>query len=130
ISQGMGIADDRNAQYLNVYRNFYRTIIYSNDIISGLEENTAVTEALRDQYIGEAKFLRGLCYFYLMHLYGGVVILDKPIPVEEAYLPRNTKEEVFNFIVGDFIDAISKLPLTNDGRATKGAAIAMLGKTY
>lgn len=130
ISQGMGIADARNGQYLNNYRNFYRTIIYANDVIVGLDGNENVTETVRNQYIGEAKFLRGLCYFYLWNLFGGVVILDKPIPVEDSYLPRNTKEEVLDLIIADFSDAITKLPASNEGRATKGAAVAMLGKTY
>src|SRR5690606_11834274 len=118
------------SQYLTNYENFYRTIIYANDIIVGLDGNENVTETLREQYIGEAKFLRGLCYFYLWNFYGGVVILDKPIPVEESLLPRNSAEEVLNLVISDFSDAITKLPESNEGRATRGAAIAMLGKTY
>lgn len=130
ITQGQGLADSRNTQYLTIYRNFYRAIVYANDVIAGLENNENVTENLRDQYIGEVKFIRGLCYFYLWNLYGGVVILDKPIPVSEAYFPRSTAEQVLELIKSDFTDAIAKLPMSNGGRATKGAAIAMLGKTY
>lgn len=130
ITQGQGLADSRNTQYLTIYRNFYRAIIYANEVIAGLENNENVAGNLRDQYIGEAKFIRGLCYFYLWNLYGGVVILDKPTPVSEAYFPRSTAEQVLELIKSDFTDAIAKLPISNGGRATKGAAIAMLGKTY
>lgn len=130
ITQAQGLADSRNSQYLTIYRNFYRTIVYANDVISGLEGNENVTEDKRNLYIGEAKFLRGLCYFYLWNLYGGVVILDKPIAVSEAYLPRSSADEVLEFIKKDFSDAANSLPLTNDGRATKGAAVSMLGKTH
>jgi hypothetical protein len=127
-SQGFGTS--RHAQVTNVYRNMYRPIIYSNDIIAGLEGNEMVTAAVRERLIGEAKFLRSLCYFYLYNLYGGVPILDKPTPVGETSLPRNTKEEVIQFVIKDFTDAAARLPETNQGRATKGAAIAMLGKVY
>jgi hypothetical protein len=130
ITQAQGLADSRNGQYLNLYRNFYRTIIYANDIISGLEGNENVAADSREIWIAEAKFLRGLCYFYLWNLYGGVVILDKPTAVEDSQLPRNSAEEVVELIISDFTDAIAALPMSNDGRATKGAAVAMLGKTY
>ena len=130
ISQAQGLADNRNSKYLNLYRNFYRTIIYANDIISGLDGNENVTSDLRDIWVGEAKFLRGLCYFHLWNLYGGVVILDKPTAVDDSYLPRNNEEEVVELIISDFTDAIAVLPMSNNGRATTGAAVAMLGKTY
>lgn len=130
ITQAEGLADSRNSQYLTIYRNFYRTIVYANDVIVGLEDNENVSEDKRSLYIGEAKFLRGLCYFYLWNLYGGVVILDKPVPVSESYLPRSSADEVLNLIKKDFSDAASSLPVSNEGRATSGAAVAMLGKAY
>lgn len=128
FSQGTGT--DRDARIVNVYRNMYRPIIYANDIIAGLEGNDMVSADLREKFIGEAKFLRGLCYFYLYNLYGGVVILDKPTPPSETYLPRNSREEVVALIINDFADAAARLPEANGTRATKGAAIAMLGKVY
>jgi len=84
--------------------------------------------------LGEAKFLRGLCYFYLWDLYGGVILLDKPTAPSDTYLPRSTPEEVRDFVIKDFTDAIGLLPVSypdaEQGRATQGAAVAMLGKTY
>jgi starch-binding outer membrane protein, SusD/RagB family len=132
LTLSAGLATAREGGILNNYRNFYRPIIYANDVIAGLEGNENVSEALREKLIGEAKFARGICYFYLLQLFGGVVILDQPMPVSETYLPRNTAEEVKNFIIDDFTDAIERLPVASNevGRVTKGAAIAMLGKTY
>ena len=84
--------------------------------------------------IGEARFLRGFSYFILWQLYGGVIILDKPTQPSETYLPRNTADEVRDFVIEDFKDAIERLPLeyndSENGRITKGAAVAMLGRTY
>jgi starch-binding outer membrane protein, SusD/RagB family len=134
MSHSMGLGTSRDGQITNVYRNFYRPILYANEIISGLDKNNKVSTDLRNRLIGEAKFVRGLCYFYLYNLYGGVVILDKPTPVGETYLSRNSKEEVVQLCISDFSDAIDKLPISypaaDKGRVTKGAAIAMLGKTY
>lgn len=119
----------------NLYTNLYRPIVYANDVIAGLENNDKVTETLRNRLIGEAKFLRGLCYFYLWNYFGDVVLMDKPMPVAETFLPRTPVAQVQEFVINDFKDAAERLPVTyldasQVGRATKGAAIAMLGKTY
>lgn len=129
-----GNSTSRDGIYLSSYENLYRIINYANDAISSLTENENVSKELADRLRGEAHFLRGLSYFYLWELYGGVIILDKPISPSETYLPRNTADEVKQLIINDFTNAIDLLPVTHPdadhGRATQGAAVAMLGKTY
>ncbi|SDD03645.1 RagB/SusD family nutrient uptake outer membrane protein [Niabella drilacis] len=129
-----GMSTSRAAGILNLYTNFYQPIMYANDVIAGLNNNEKVTEALRNRLTGEAKFFRGLCYFYLWNYFGEVVILDKPMPVDATYLPRSSVADVTALIISDFKDAAEKLPVSyasaDLGRATSGAAIAMLGKTY
>lgn len=134
LTQAQGLATNRDGIFLSTYYLFYRVIMYANDAIVNLPDNPAVTKELANRLIGEAKFMRGICYFYLWSLYSGVILLDKPLNPSETYLPRNTADEVKAFIIADFTDAIEKLPVSYEaadkGRATKGAAIAMLGKTY
>lgn len=135
LIQSQGLATARDDKFLTQYSAFYKTIKYANDAIANLPNNPSISSELSDRLVGEAKFLRGLSYFYLWDLYGGVIILDKPLNPADTYLPRNTAEEVKTFIINDFTDAIDKLPVSyesasDDGRVTKGAAIAMLGKTY
>lgn len=135
LSHSKGLATTRDSEILNNYKNFYRPIVYANDIIAGLNGNENVSAELRERLIGEAKFIRGICYFYLWNLFGKVVILDKPTPISETYLPRSSEEKVKELIISDFQDAINRLPVSYSspadiGRITKGAAIAMLGKTY
>lgn len=129
-----GIANSTHSQFLMTYTGFYRVINYANDAIANLPGNPNVDADLAERLTGEAKFMRGLSYLYLLQVYGGVVILDRPVLPSETYLPRNTPEEVRQLVINDFSDAIEALPVTYDnsefGRATKGAAIAMLGKTY
>jgi hypothetical protein len=130
----MGLATSRSGAFETIYEGLYRPIIYANDVIAGLQDNKNVTPELGSRLIGEAEFFRGLCYFYLWNLYGDVVLIDKPTPVSETFLPRTPVKEVQDFVIKDFTDAISRLPVsypsTDLGRVTRGAAIAMLGKTY
>jgi len=78
----------------------------------------------------EAEFLRALYHFILLQTFGGVPIADKTIAPSDFYKPRNTIKEVLDFCVANLQDAAANLPVRNDnvGRATKGAALALLGK--
>lgn len=132
LAHSMGTTADNSERIGNMYRYFYRPIRFANDAIAGLAGNENIAPELANRLIGEAKFWRGISYFYLWQLFGGVVIMDKPLPVEETFLPRNTAEQVKQFIIADFTDAVEKLPISysgnDDGRITKGAALSMLGK--
>lgn len=134
ISHYEGLSASNEGLYLDNYWRLYRVIKYSNDVIANVPDNPNITAGLGTQLVGEAKFLRGLSYFYLTQLFGDIPILDKPLPVEETYLPKNTRQEVIELVIADFKDAMTKLPVSYPsvdlGRATQGAAIAMLGKTY
>ncbi|GAA4445308.1 RagB/SusD family nutrient uptake outer membrane protein [Ravibacter arvi] len=135
MSHSQSLATARDAQIVANYRRFYRPIIYANDIIAGMQDNGKVSEALRERMTGEAKFIRAICYFYLKNMFGKLVLLDKPTPVTETYLPRSTENEITDLIVKDLRDAAERLPVayssaSDIGRVTKGAAIAMLGKVF
>lgn len=84
----MGLGTARDNPINGMYTGLYRPIVYANDVIAGLDGNENVSEELRNRLIGEAKFFRGLCYFYLWNLFGDVVVTDKPTHVEETLLPR------------------------------------------
>lgn len=101
-------------------------------------------ESLKNQYKAEASFLRALMYFYLNRIFGGyglngellgVIKVDHQITQSEAYeLGRASLQENYDLIVSDLKYAAENLPSsyggTDMGRATKGAAIALLGKVY
>jgi starch-binding outer membrane protein, SusD/RagB family len=88
----------------------------------------------KDQILGEASFLRALAYYNLVCHFGGVPIMLSVSNSGNFYPARNTKEEVYAQIVKDLKYAESVLattPYNNQyGRATKGAAQALLAKTY
>ncbi|MCW3090656.1 MAG: RagB/SusD family nutrient uptake outer membrane protein [Ferruginibacter sp.] len=88
---------------------------------------------LKQQLLAEAKFMRGLFYYTLGQHYGNVPILLHPSRPTD-YPPTATQEQVYGQAILDFTDASAQLPATydanNKGRATKGAAFAMLGKVF
>ena len=89
---------------------------------------------LRDRYIGEARFLRGLFYFDLVRAWGDVPKVTTITP--PLKLVRSSKEEIYGLIEEDLLYAVDHLvekseqPLTDYGRATKGAAKALLAKVF
>ncbi|MFL5739557.1 MAG: RagB/SusD family nutrient uptake outer membrane protein [Flavisolibacter sp.] len=134
-------------------RNFYDLFVYTdyNDgLISSLWEdcyvgvnrsnqvldhvpNINMDASLKQQLLGEAQFMRGLFYYILALHFGNVPILlhaNKP----GDYPPTSTQDQVYAQAAQDFTAAAAVLPTSynasNKGRATKGAAYAMLGKTY
>ncbi|MCE6991095.1 RagB/SusD family nutrient uptake outer membrane protein [Dyadobacter sp. CY323] len=117
------------------WNSMYHAIADCNAILDRIGPVT-MAEANRSRYIAEAKFIRALMYFNLVRMYGGVPLILKQIETEaEAYTYiRSTEAEVYAQIEKDLAGAETVLPLrygTADvGRATAGAAKALLGKVY
>ncbi|SFE43457.1 Starch-binding associating with outer membrane [Chitinophaga sp. CF118] len=114
----------------------YKGIINANVAIKYIQQ-APVNEALKNRCIGEAKFLRALFYFYLVQLFDGVPLptdADNPDADRDGY-PRSTTADVYKLIIEDLqfaaVNLNSKGANGQDaGRATKEAAIALLGKVY
>jgi hypothetical protein len=92
---------------------------------------------LRTRIVAEAQFLRALHYFNLVGLFGGVPLrTTETSSLENIQQPRATEAEVYAQIVTDLQAAIAGLPErtaytgADQGRASKGAARALLGKVY
>ncbi|NGM60640.1 RagB/SusD family nutrient uptake outer membrane protein [Sphingobacterium sp. SGG-5] len=84
----------------------------------------------KPRMIGEATFLRAYFYAELFRRWGGVPILLEPLDInEDMKIPRNTAEQVVEFIVDECDKAAGLLeleyPAIHLGRATKGAALAL-----
>lgn len=129
-----GTASVRDENFAKTYQAYYRLIRTANDAIYNLTGNPNVSEELSTRFIGEAKFFRAFSYLILWQLFGEVVLIDEPLSPTETYLPRSPEEDVKKLIVEDLEDAVSLLPVSysasDEGRATKGAAIALLGRFY
>lgn len=129
-----------NGLLLDYYRAQYQGIGRCNLVLQevpSMKTDTLMDNRLKARLMGEAKFLRAMYYFRLVRVFGGVPKVDFVVDSSNKWnQPRATKEDIFNFIVDDLIDAQSKLwkkseyPEEDTGRATKGAAQAMLLKAY
>ncbi len=113
----------------------YQGIQAANIVIEKIE-GVAMDATLKARYVGEAKFLRALMYFNLVRIYGDVPLVTKVInnPQEGYEYGRTGTGDVFQQIIADLVDAEASLPYTypsaEAGRATKGAAMSLLGKVY
>src|SRR5690606_5525975 len=92
-------------------------------------------EALKSRLVGEAKFLRAFFYQKLNVLFSGVpLILSSPDATEHSATPRSSYDAVKAQILADLDDAIASLPASynaaDDGRATKGAALALKAQVH
>jgi len=129
-----------------VFWNSINPIIFvSNSAIEGLNNSTGLTLAVKQQLLGEAKFMRAFCYFYLVNLYGDVPLATTSDYKINSLLARTPKEQVYQQIIVDLKDAqglLSSNYLMSDAlssyalgseervRPTKWAATSLLARVY
>lgn len=107
---------------------------YINKMEIGIDE--AFTQDMKDRLLGEVHYLRAYYYFRLVRLFAGVPLsLDVLRSSDDWNMPRASVDAIFTQILSDLEQANAKLWLKSEypeadmGRATKGAAQAMLMKT-
>lgn len=116
---------DRN--YTGIYR--------ANLFLAKIDGVQGLDQATKSRYIAEARFLRGYYYFWLVRLFKNIVLTTEPITTDQIYdQVQAPPDSVYAQIEDDFKAAIpdlpaAPLPADENGRATKGAAMAFLAKT-
>ena len=115
-----------------IYEAAYAGINRANSAIARVPA-VPMNEMRRNQLVAEAKFLRAQHYYYLVGMFGGVPLkVTETTAIDGESLPRSTAADVYAQIYKDCTDAAAVLPaawLGGDfGRATKGAALTLLGK--
>lgn len=127
-----------NGVYTEVYGALYRSIYFSNiaiEEIPGIVETDPNADAvLINRRVAEAKFVRAINYAYLTMIFGGVPFVDHVLGGDEYEPPRAEIKQIYDFIETDLKEAIEVLPERSGwgaevGRASKGAAKALLGRT-
>lgn len=128
-----------NYNLTQMYDIVYSAIHNLNYSLNEITTNGSfLEESDKNQFVGELKFLRGYFYFNLVQYFGKVVLLTEPLlSPDEAYnATRSDVDVVYNQIIADLTDASQLLPSKSEyadeslGRATKGAALSLLGKVY
>ena len=121
-----------SSYWANFNNNVYRCNLLLDQI-----DGANFAENLKKQYKGEAMFVRALNYFNMYRIWGGVPATKHVVSAAEALkVARYSDEQMFDLIAGDLKEIVDNnyLPETYSsadmGRATSGAAKALLGKVY
>ncbi|MBL6645838.1 MAG: RagB/SusD family nutrient uptake outer membrane protein [Flavobacteriales bacterium] len=113
-----------------IYRKGYIGISRANALLDLTEiESNAVSE-----YKAQAQWLRAYYHFELFRHFGPIPVVNTSLTPDQMDLERSTLSEVMQQIVTDCTEALPYLPLVapsgQEGRVTKGAAYALMGKAY
>jgi hypothetical protein len=149
ISDNLGVRYYRNSLVSSsalsiggeLWRSCYPYIFICNSAIEGLDKSTLLSPVVKQQLMGEAKFMRALFYFYLVNLYG-----DCPMPLTtdpgiNSNLPRTSVSDIYLQIIADlkeaqnllssqYLDASLLKTTAERVRPTKWAATALLARVY
>lgn len=131
-----GTVNSGNGEIANLWNGYYAALYNCNLTLEKMQAAT-IDDAPRKEIEGQLKFLRAYMYFNLTQYFGDVIIVTSTLvtPDPAFDLVRSPQAEVWAQIEKDLKDAIAVLPAkyanaADKGRATKGAALSLLGKSY
>ena len=117
-----------------LWENMYISLNKVNSVVDRVGAMTAdqINVDDRDRLVAEARFLRAMINFALVSSWENIPLMkNETISLENLEVSQATPLEVYQFIEEDLIYAKNNLGVSQGGgRATKGAAQALLGKVY
>ena len=119
----------------DAWRSFYVVVAQSNNAINNIANfsTSGVSETAKTQGIAEARFMRGLAYWYISSLWGCAIIYDNTQDMVNSYVVApNRQTDAMEFAIRDMEYAAVNLPAASPGvgRVNKYAAYAMLSRLY
>lgn len=120
-----------NGFFRNNWREIYEAIRNANSLLDNIDNVTALSSGKISSLKAEATFLRAFNYYVLFDFFGGVPLITSASDLN--FEPtRASEDEVKSFIESELLSAASNLPVNAElsGKATKGAALALLGRFY
>ena len=117
-----------------MWNDYYRAVFRCNQVLTNVP-GIAMDETVKKRVLGQAYFVRGLCYYDLGLLFGRVPLVTT-LADASTRVPQGSIAQVQAQVIADLLAAKPLLPLAsewsadNKGRATRGAAAALLGKLY
>ncbi|MDR0505433.1 MAG: RagB/SusD family nutrient uptake outer membrane protein [Dysgonamonadaceae bacterium] len=116
----------------NAWASLYVVAQQANKVMTGIKASS-VADDLKIQYIAEARFMRGLAYWYLGSLWEDVVISEDPQKlIDNPLANTNPQKDVFEFALRDMEYAAKYLPETSakTGHVNRYSAFGMLSRMY
>jgi hypothetical protein len=127
-----GNATSSQGQFLNDWRYYYSTIKSCNIFLANIDQNKTLPAATISRLKAENRFIRAFAHFNLAKWYGDVPLIDKDITADQAKtITRSPKAAVIKFVTDELEAAAAALPAkeavpaNENGRITKGAALAL-----
>jgi starch-binding outer membrane protein, SusD/RagB family len=119
-----------NGFLLHIWQRYYEGISRANDVIHRMGPGVSAT--VREQAHAEARFLRAWYYFHLVNIFGEIPLKTEPaFASQDLHVPVSPVDDIYQQIIRDLQDASQALPVSaTGGRATRGAALGLLAKTY
>lgn len=117
---------------VSAWSSLYVVVQQSNKVIKSINESSA-NEEVKRQYIAEARFMRGIAYWYLASLWGNVIISEDPTPLTtNPVVNSNPQKDAFEFAIRDMEFAAKYLPRESGqrGRVNCYSAFGMLSRFY
>lgn len=124
-----------NSTITSVWNAIYVSVNRANNVIAKVPQvaDPLLTTALKNQYVGEAYFLRALNYFDLARVWGGVPLITKPTlsAADNRGIKRSTQDEIYAQVLSDLESAEPLLTETTDRyRATRKTVWALKARLY
>ncbi len=134
-----------NQKVVDPYVNAWQGNFGSKDLYEGIRQCNILMENIdivpdmdsdeKERWIAEAKFLKAYYHFWLLRMYGPIVLIRKNLPVssnpDEVRIPRSPFDECVDYIVQLLDEAVPNLPdyITDEiselGRATKAIGLSV-----
>lgn len=123
------------------WEKLYQYIYTANAAIEGISGSNSLSAGVKQQLLGELRFIKAFCYFYLVNLFGDVPWLTSADFSINRRVPRTPGEEVYGQLIADLqlaqqllpeqyvgADAIS--PTTLRMRPSRWVATALLARVF
>ncbi len=128
----LGNADANSTYPREIWKEAYITISKCNFLLCNM--NRAQSNVNPKTYAdieAQARVLRAFVYHYLIEFYGGVPLVTTMINLEEAQMPRSSKEDIIEFLFKELDAAAAVLPnvSTDKGQVTKAVALGIKART-
>lgn len=107
----------------------YRYVRLCQEFFEYVERVPDMPESKLKELSAQVRFILAYQYYMLTTLYGDVPLVTNPLRFDESDIPKNTKEQVLDYLFDQLNLAITDLPVSwpasQNGRITKGAALAL-----
>lgn len=121
-------------QIAELWNSSYNQIYAANAILDGVTNATGLTQEEKEQFTGEALFVRALIHFYLVNSYGAIPYITTTDYKANITVVRMPEAAVYEQIIIDLKQSVALLSAqyntSNRVRPNKGAAQALLARVY